>query len=122
MASMILSNGAKVNPVHIEVKLMDDPALKGSLMFEDGRTACGILLEPKQAGIEKDELVRIVWPAIEKANLLVPVRARVEKRLIVVANAKKQFARAANGTVVKGTTLKMYETEIQEAYKDAGLK
>lgn len=55
---MILSNGAKVNPVHIEVKLMDDPVLKGVLMFGDGHNACGVLFEPTQAGMEKDELVR----------------------------------------------------------------
>jgi hypothetical protein len=119
---MILSNGAKVNPVHVEVSLMDDPALRGVLMFGDGRNVCGVLLELTLVGMEMDELVRIVWPAIENANFLVPERARVVKNLIVVATAEKPFARAAKGTIVRRTTLKMYEAEIQVAYRDANLR
>jgi hypothetical protein len=65
---MILSNGAKVNPVHIEIELMNHPALKGCLVFGDGYMACGILLESKQVGVWKNEFVKNVWPAIEKAT------------------------------------------------------
>lgn len=119
---MILSNGAKVNPLHIEVKLMSHPALKGGLMFGDGHTACGMLLEPKEAFIGKDELLSSVWPAIEEANELVPERARVLKSLIVVATTEKLLARSSKGTLVRKASLKLYETEIQETYQEAGFK
>jgi hypothetical protein len=109
---IIMSNGAKVNPLHFEIKLMDHPALKGCLMFGQGHTACGMLLEPKQADIGKDELLRSVWPAIEEANILVPERARVLKSLIVVASAEKPLAKSAKGTVVRKSSLKLYEIEI----------
>ncbi|KAE9381963.1 acetyl-CoA synthetase-like protein [Stipitochalara longipes BDJ] len=119
---MILGNGAKVNPLHIEARVTGHQALKGCLMFGEGRTACGILLEPTQDGISKDELLSSVWPTIEEANLLVPERARVVKSLIVVANAEKPLARAAKGTLVRKQSLKLYEVEIQEAYNEAGIK
>lgn len=65
---MILSNGAKVNPLHIELNVTDHPALKGCLMFGDGHTTCGMLLEPNRDDIEKDELVETLWPTRVKAT------------------------------------------------------
>jgi hypothetical protein len=99
---------------------MDHPALRGCLMFGEGHTACGMLLESKGAGVGKDELLRSVWPAIEEANLVVPERARVLKSLIVVAGMEKPLTRSAKGTLVRKSSLKMYEVEIQKMYKEAG--
>jgi len=119
---MILSNGGKVNPLHIEGKVAGRRALKGCLMFGEGRTACGMLLEPMQDGIAKEELLSNVWPAIEEANSLVPERARVLKSLIVVAGAEKPLVRAAKGTLVRKQSLKLYKAEIEEVYNEAGIK
>lgn len=118
---MILSTGIKVNPLHVELKVADHPALKGCLMFGEGHTACGMLLEPKQADAGKEELVKSVWAAIEKANFTVPEVARVGKNLIVAASAEKPFIRAGKGTTVRRLTLKTYEDEIEEVYSQAGL-
>jgi long-subunit acyl-CoA synthetase (AMP-forming) len=117
---IIMSNGLKVNPVHIEVKLSDHPLLKGCLMFGEGYTDCGILLEPKEADIDKEDFLASVWPAIEAANLLVPAYARVLKQLIVVTSVEKPLARSAKGTLVRKHSLKLYELEIQQAYKEFG--
>lgn len=113
-----MSNGAKVNPLHIEVKLSDHPSLKGCLMFGEGHTDCGMLLEPKEAAIGKDNLLASVWPAIEEANMLVPAHARVLKQLIVVASMEKPLARSVKGTLVRKLSLKLYELEIQQAYEE----
>jgi hypothetical protein len=115
-----MSSGAKVNPLHIEVKLSDHPLLKGCLMFGDARTDCGMLLEAKQADIGKEELLASVWSAIEEANLLVPAHARVLKQLIVVASVEKPLARSVKGTLVRKLSLKLYELEIQHAYEGFG--
>jgi len=119
---MILSNGAKVNPLHIEGKVAGHQALKGCLMFGVGRTACGMLLEPTQDGITKEELLSSVWTTIEEANSLVPERARVLKSLIVVASAERPLVRAAKGTLVRKQSLKLYEMKIEDVYKVSGIK
>ena len=116
-----MSNGAKVDPLHIEVKLADHPLLKGCLMLGEGHTDCGMLLEPKEADIAKEDLLASVWPAIEEANLLVPARARVLKQLIVVASTEKPLARSVKGTLMRKLSLKLYELEIQQAYEELGI-
>jgi acyl-coenzyme A synthetase/AMP-(fatty) acid ligase len=117
---MILSNGAKVNPLHIEVKLLNHPVLKGCLMFGDGHTACGMLLEPKQPSTNKDELLNSVWAAIEEANMMVPERARVLKSLVIFTSAEKPLARSVKGLPMRKLSRALYEAEIQEVYKEAG--
>jgi hypothetical protein len=117
---IIMSSGLKVNPLHIEVKLSDLPSLKGCLMFGEGRTDCGMLLEPKEADIGKEDLLASVWPVIEEANLLFPAHARVLKQLIIVASVEKLLARSVKGTLVRKLSLKLYELEIQQAYEEFG--
>jgi hypothetical protein len=117
---MILSNGAKVNPLHIEAKLMGQPTLKGCVMFGDGHTACGMLVEQNQPAVSKEEFLNSVWPGIEEVNMLVPQRARVLKSLIVVTSAEKPLPRSPKGIPVRKMSLMLYEAEIQEAYREAG--
>jgi len=90
-------------------------------MFGEGRTACGMLLEPTQDGIGKYELLSSVWPVVEEANSMVPVHARVLKSLFVVVDAEKPLDRAPEGTLVRKRSLKLYEMEIQKVYKEAGI-
>jgi hypothetical protein len=113
---MLLSNGYKVNPVHMETKLQAHSALKGNLLFGDGYTSCGLLLEPRDNGMRGDELVEKIWGAVEEANALVPEHARVSRDKVLVADSERPFARAAKGTVVRKLTLGLYGKEIEEAY------
>ena len=90
------------------------------MMFGDGHTACGMLVEPNQPGISKEELLNSVWAAIEEVNMLVPQRARVLKSLIVVVSAEKPLTRSPKGIPVRKMSLMLYEAEIQEVYREAG--
>ncbi|TVY44200.1 Non-canonical non-ribosomal peptide synthetase [Lachnellula occidentalis] len=113
---MLLSNALKVNPLHMEMKLQSHPALNGALVFGDGHTSCGLLLEPKMQGIEREELLATIWIAVEEANALVPEHARVSRDRIVVATNERPFVRASKGTVVRKLTLALYRNEIEQAY------
>ncbi|KAF7874496.1 uncharacterized protein EAF02_008473 [Botrytis sinoallii] len=114
---IILSNAAKVNPVHIETLLQSHPLLNGCLVFGTGRTRCGILLEPKEdSKLTEEDLIEKVWPDVQKANDTVPAHARVERHLVFVAKKDKRFERAAKGTLVRSICTNMYKAEIDSVY------
>lgn len=117
---MLLSNGLKVNPVHLETQLQAHPALKGCLVVGNGYTKCGLLIEPKLQYVEKKSVVEQVWPAVEEANALVPEHARIERKLVIVADPEKPFPRASKGTIIRSLTTRAYEREIEEVYRIAG--
>jgi long-subunit acyl-CoA synthetase (AMP-forming) len=113
---MILGNGLKVNPLHIEMRLLSDPNLKGCVVFGENRTKCGLLLEHQDESLSTEDVVQAVWPNVERANALVPEHARIGKELVIVASPGKPFPRAAKGTIVRSLTVKLYEQEIEETY------
>ncbi|TVY78174.1 Non-canonical non-ribosomal peptide synthetase FUB8 [Lachnellula suecica] len=110
---IVLSNGFKVNPMHMEMHLQAHPLLQGSVVFGEGHIACGLLLEPKE-GVVREGLVEQLWEDVEAANNLVPEHARVPRKKIVVACPERSFVRASKGTVVRKLTLEMYRKEIQK--------
>lgn len=113
---MVMHNGLKVNPLHVEMKLLMHPDLSGSVVFGTGYTQCGILLEPRDFRLRKDELVERVWGAIEAANRTVPVHAKVWRHLIVVADKQRNFVRSAKGGVVRKATVDLYKQDIANVY------
>jgi acyl-CoA synthetase (AMP-forming)/AMP-acid ligase II len=115
---IILSNAHKVNPVHIELLLQSHPLLSGCLVFGEGRTRCGILLEGK-GGLEMSdgELLEAIWEDVENANATVPEHARVPRDLALVASGERRLVRAAKGTVVRSLSIKAYQREINDAYE-----
>ena len=117
---MILSNGLKVNPLHIETRLQSHPSLKGCLVVGVGYKKCGLLIEPKNPVVKREAVVEHIWPAVEQANSLVPEHARIEKNMVVVADPERPFPRASKGTIIRSLTIKAYEREIEEIYCAAG--
>jgi long-subunit acyl-CoA synthetase (AMP-forming) len=119
---MILSNGLKVNPVHIENRLQSHPVLNGCLVVGYGYTKCGLLIEPRNPSIDTEAAINQVWAAIEEANSLVPEHARIWKQLVVVADREKPFTRASKGTIIRSLTTRAYEREIEEVYRNFALQ
>lgn len=113
---MVMHNGLKVNPLHVENKLRMHPALKGCVVIGNGYTHCGLLLEPNNHELSKEDLVDLVWPKVEEANGAVPQHAWIQKHLIVVATSEKPLPRAAKGTIIRKLSIKSYEKEIADTY------
>lgn len=114
---IILSTASKVNPVHIETLLQSHPLLNGCLVFGEGQTRCGILLEPKDGSkLTEEDLVARVWPDVEQANGTVPDHARVERDLVLVTKDDRKLERAAKGTLVRSICLKEYQAAINDIY------
>lgn len=112
---LVLSTGLKVNPVHLEMKLISHHALSGCLAFGSGHTRCGLLLEPRSDVIQAENLINVIWPEVIEANAALPEHARVSKHMMVVVKAGS-FPRAGKGTVIRKQTYQMYEKEIKQTY------
>ena len=114
---IVLSNGAKFNPVPSEAIIAGHHLLSAALIVGFGRFQAALLIEPKiESGIEKDSLIKAVWPTIETANAQAPGHARIIRSMIAVANSNKRFERASKGTVVRKATTEKFVPEIEALY------
>lgn len=114
---ILLSNGLKVNPFHIEAKLQGNPVLNGSVVFGGGQIACGLLIEAGDMSLPPQSIIELVWPNVVEANAVVPEHARISKEKILLAATERPFIRTGKGTIVRARTLKLYEGEIAEVFQ-----
>jgi len=63
------------------------------------------------------EFLKEISPIISHTNTIIPSHSRLIPELIIVASPDKPFATTDKGTVRKGETLKLYEKEVENAYR-----
>lgn len=122
---VVLSTGAKFNPVPMELRLAGHPKVAGALVVGKGRPKAGLLVEMKVSleGLkdpyenQEEKLPDQIWDAVQAANAeCVREEAMIEKALVVLADAAKPFVRAGKGTVVRRMTERAYEDEMERMY------
>ncbi|KAG8166123.1 hypothetical protein KVR01_004675 [Diaporthe batatas] len=114
---VVLSNGEKFNPVPSEVQISAHPLVNGSLIIGQGRPQPSLILELKEPHDTLKHLVQTVWPTIEKANTQAPGQGRITRDMILIASPSKPFKRSPKGTVVRATTSRLYQDELDQLYK-----
>jgi thioester reductase-like protein len=115
---LILASGEKVVPAPLEKIIISSPLVGGTLIFGRGRNQVGVLIEPRP-GVEVSDISEFrnkIWPVIEEANKTSPAFSRIFKEMILVTNSEKPMLRTPKGTVMKKTTLNIYEKEIDALY------
>ncbi|KAF2100901.1 acetyl-CoA synthetase-like protein, partial [Rhizodiscina lignyota] len=115
------ANAGKYNPLAYEESMVSNPIIRGALMAGSMRPCASLLLEltepvPTDDPKRYEELLEKVWPTIHAANLDAPKHAFIRKEMVLLATSAKPFDRASKGTVVRGRTLKLYESEIDALY------
>ncbi|KAI0387834.1 hypothetical protein F5Y04DRAFT_286810 [Hypomontagnella monticulosa] len=117
---IVLANGEKFNPIPLEVNIQNHPALKGALVIGNGRTQPALLVEPKESLEEegRGQLLRDIWPLVEKSNNLVPGQGRIHYGKILCALPGLPFTRTGKGTIVRKLTEQAYEDQIDELYAE----
>ncbi|KDQ13757.1 hypothetical protein BOTBODRAFT_188241 [Botryobasidium botryosum FD-172 SS1] len=120
---VVLSTGEKTNPVLVEAIVRQHPMVGAAVVFGSGRPQSGILIEPAEGNqIDPTDLEALasyrnaIWEVIEKANQSASTHARIFKEMIVVANSSKPFALTDKGSIKRGITLDLYNSEIEAAY------
>lgn len=115
------ANAGKYNSLAFEEYMVSNPIIRSAVMAGAGRPFASLILELFES-VPKDsqryqELIEQVWPTVQSANLDAPKHAHIRREMILLATPDKPFDRAAKGTVVKGRTLKLYDSEIDALYK-----
>ena len=119
---IVLSNGLKFNPIPSEAIIGAHPLLSGALIIGQGRFLAALLVEPKDSEKRSTEnLIKEIWPTVEKANAQAPGQARIVRSMIFVASQDKTFARAGKGTVIRGMTARNFAAEIETLYSIGNL-
>jgi thioester reductase-like protein len=113
---IVLSNGEKFNPVPSETRIASHPLVFGALVIGQGYPQASLVLEPKDYKKDAEDIIKDVWPTIEKANAEAPGHARIVRDMILVGTKDRPFDRTAKGTVVRKTSGKKYEEDVSKLY------
>ncbi|KAF7519954.1 hypothetical protein G7054_g12910 [Neopestalotiopsis clavispora] len=115
---IVLANGEKVNPIPLEQYVQGHPSVMGALLVGNERSQTALLVEPKEPlnSDATESFLQALRLRIEQANAKVPGPARVAPGKVICATSDKPFARTAKNTIVRKTTERSYESEIEAAY------
>lgn len=118
---IVLSNGEKFNPVIMESIISGDSLLQGALIAGMARSQAALIVEPRpNHGLSNEEVVRRIWPTVQKGNLEGPAHGRIFPSKIIVASPDKPFIRAGKGTVIRRHNIMQFEEEIEKVYDGSG--
>ncbi|RDW77667.1 hypothetical protein BP6252_05720 [Coleophoma cylindrospora] len=120
---IVLSNGEKLNPLDMEFTINDHPAVQASLIIGQGRFQTMALIQLKEpmptSPTEAALLQESAWEFVKAANAQAPAHAQVHKDYVMYTTPEKPFVLAPKGSVLRSETIKIYEAEIDNFYKEA---
>ncbi|KAH9434705.1 hypothetical protein MCOR02_003670 [Pyricularia oryzae] len=119
---IVLSNGERLNPTAVENALNGHPKVRSAIVVGTMRSQPAVLIEPvshPSGTEEKEALLDEIWPLVLKANSELASHARISRQLILITNADKPFPRLANDAVHRVPSIKLYEPEVDELYRQA---
>jgi thioester reductase-like protein len=113
---VVLSNGEKFNPVPSEVLISGHPLVNAAMIIGQGRPQPCLILEPRDPQQTLEDTIGAVWPSIENANSQAPGQGRVTRDMIILASPSRPFNRSPKGTVIRSSTTRLYQGEIDALY------
>ncbi|KAF7923628.1 hypothetical protein BELL_0440g00040 [Botrytis elliptica] len=119
-----LSNGQIANPSIMEHAVLDCTGIKEAVVLpvqkiglENYITCIALLIEPASKVLsteQKDDLIKELWPVVEKTNSYYRTNASVEKKRILFVDPQKPLARTAKGTISRKRVLEDYKEEVDK--------
>lgn len=124
-----LAHGEGLHASTLEPEIERHEMVKAALIGGHGKPKPVLLVEliPEAQGrVEEDEteraaLVESLEPFLDRVNVQCHEAVRLERALVVVASKEKPMVRTVKGSVGRVETLKLYENEIEEVYREVGL-
>ncbi|TLD19227.1 hypothetical protein PspLS_09919 [Pyricularia sp. CBS 133598] len=118
---IVFSNGQKLNPIAVENVLNGHPKVRTAIVIGTMRFQPAMLIEPvshPSSPQEEEALLDEIWPLVLKANKELASHARISRQLILITKANKPFPRLAKDTVHRVLSINLYESEVDELYKE----
>ena len=119
--TIVLVNGEKANPLHVEGVAREDFRVAEAIVFGSNRPRLGMFLVSSRAAgkLSEEDLINVVWPDIEKANLRMPAYGQLSKDMIRVLPFDTNYRRTDKGTVIRAAFYRDFSQQIETVYRDA---
>ncbi|KAH8768377.1 hypothetical protein F5883DRAFT_70874 [Diaporthe sp. PMI_573] len=117
---IVLSNGYKVQPMILESVICKVDLVGAALVFGEGRSELGVLIEPARPPENISGFKRVLWPAIQDACRQMDDHSRLSSLArIVVLGPGQSLPRSDKGSVLRREAYRCFKQEIQKSYSDA---
>ncbi|KAF5350371.1 hypothetical protein D9757_013631 [Collybiopsis confluens] len=120
---IMLSTGEFVNPIPIEDRIRNlNEYVISALVFGHGQSSLGVIVQlgnEETPGPKLRETVVHLWPSIAAINRSLPVYARIQQHMILIASADKPFQFTQKGSPRRPMILSDYQVEIDALYASA---
>ncbi|MCJ1435793.1 hypothetical protein MMC27_005168 [Xylographa pallens] len=118
-SQLTLITGKKFDPAPLEAAIATSALLKDVLIFGNGQQYPGALLFRSElsAGLTDDDLLKRLWPTIEKLNGEGQGHTRLSRTMLVAMPAEAlDLEKSSKGTILRGQAEKRFRTHIDNAY------
>ncbi len=120
---IVASNGAKFNPLNMQVQVQQHPEVKFALLTGDRRFQPALIIQlqdPRTSNDSKQRTREEIWPMVSKMNAEFPIQGRVMESLIMFTSPGKDLPTAGKRTVQRAAAIQLYQPELDELYRMAG--
>lgn len=122
--TIVLVNGEKVNPLDMEGRVRQHNAVSEAVVFGSGKPSIGLVVirAVDVRDMSDEEVVRAIWPTVEKGQEAMPAFGQLSKNMIRVVPADTTYPRTDKGTVIRQAFYRDFAELIEATYEaeDAG--
>ncbi|KAF2807321.1 acetyl-CoA synthetase-like protein [Mytilinidion resinicola] len=118
--TIVLASGANVSPMVMESGVSEHPAVQGVVMVGSGHLRPALILEPRNADMDGEELVGSVWPTVEKLNSTYFEDHQILRSHILVTAGNRPMARSMKGSIQRSVTVDLYEADMEDLCMRSG--
>ncbi|KAF2098480.1 acetyl-CoA synthetase-like protein [Rhizodiscina lignyota] len=120
-----LVNGEKFNPLALEEVIDSLPEVTVCAVFGQDRDQAVLLVDPNEKlandpNFDDSKYADDLWPAVAKANELLPAHGRIQKGFILVTKHGRPIIKTPKGSLMRRKTFEAYEKDLDEVYRKQG--
>jgi len=118
-SQLTLITGKKFDPAPLEAAIATSDLLNDVLIFGDSRPYPGVLLlrSEKSRGMSNEELLKAIWPSIEKLNKESQDHARIPQHMLISApHQSNALEKSSKGTIIRKAAETRFSIYINAAY------
>ena len=118
-SQLTLITGKKFDPAPLEAAIATSDLLNDVLIFGDGRPYPGVLLmrSEKSSTMSNEELLKAIWPLIEKLNRESQDHARIPQHMLISLPLQSDaLEKSSKGTVIRKAAEARFAEYIEVAY------
>ncbi|KAI0685571.1 hypothetical protein BC835DRAFT_1456089 [Cytidiella melzeri] len=124
---IVLATGEKIRPTLLEHHVSQDPLVRGSIVFGDGRFQLGLIVEASphytldlSIASQVSAYVDAIWPSVARGNEETDKHGRVSREMIIITTTDTvPLIRTPKGSIPRGENVRLFKDRVDEAYARA---